>query len=89
MSDNTDVVKELKKMNAFLEAIDWKLWNLHKKYFEDMKKLDANTTEQTPTVVSIPGITTSTSTPTEEVAEKVEPVAPPTVPKYPSIEKWT
>lgn len=36
MADNTDVVRELKKMNEFLEKIDWKLWNLHKKYFDEV-----------------------------------------------------
>ena len=35
MNDNTEVVRELKKMNEFLEKIDWKLWNLHKKYIDE------------------------------------------------------
>ncbi len=33
MTDNNDVLKELKKMNEFLEKIDWKLWTLHEKVF--------------------------------------------------------
>jgi hypothetical protein len=32
MSYDAEIVKELKKMNEFLEKIDWKLWNLHEKY---------------------------------------------------------
>jgi hypothetical protein len=32
MADNTEMLRELKKMNEFLEKIDWKLWNLHEKY---------------------------------------------------------
>jgi hypothetical protein len=35
MADTNDLVRELKKMNEFLEKIDWKLWNLHKKFIED------------------------------------------------------
>lgn len=33
MSDNKEVLLELKKMNEFLEKIDWKLWTLHEKVF--------------------------------------------------------
>jgi len=33
MVDNKDVLVELKKMNEFLEKIDWKLWTLHEKVF--------------------------------------------------------
>ena len=34
MADNNkDVLIELKKMNEFLEKIDWKLWTLHEKVF--------------------------------------------------------
>ena len=32
-ADNAEVVRELKKMNDFLEKIDWKLWTLHEKVF--------------------------------------------------------
>ena len=35
MADNTEMLRELKKMNEFLEKIDWKLWNLHKKYIDE------------------------------------------------------
>ena len=33
MSDNGEILTELKKMNEFLEKIDWKLWTLHEKVF--------------------------------------------------------
>ena len=36
MTDNAELLKELKKMNEFLEKIDWKLWNLHKKYYDEV-----------------------------------------------------
>ena len=48
MSENTEVVRELKKMNEFLEKIDWKLWNLHKKYIDEGESV--TTTDKPATV---------------------------------------
>ena len=36
MSYDAEIVRELKKMNEFLEKMDWKLWNLHKKYVDEV-----------------------------------------------------
>ena len=33
MSDNKEMINELKKINELLEKIDWKLWTLHEKVF--------------------------------------------------------
>ena len=33
MSDNKELITELKKMNELLEKIDWKLWTFHTKFF--------------------------------------------------------
>lgn len=71
---NDQLLIELKKMNKFLEAIDWKLWNLHTKYANN----DFPATTQT--VDSAPAHTTQFPVETET------PVV--LVPKYPSIEEW-
>ncbi len=79
MSDtNIDVLKELRKMNKFLEAIDWKLWNLHQQVLiQPTEDVEANSDleelsnqEETETETESPANSTSTKP----------------VPKYPSIE---
>lgn len=73
----TEFLKELKKMNGFLEAIDWKLWNMHKKFVEGGVP------------VAAPASTTSNPA-LEQVAPVTDAaVTVPSIPKYPSIEKWT
>ena len=50
------ILKELKRMNNFLEAIDWKLWNFHNKFFTSTGDAVApETSEETEFVaVSVP-----------------------------------
>ena len=43
---NDEMLRELKKMNEFLEKIDWKLWNLHKKFYEDSKDVPTTATQK-------------------------------------------
>jgi hypothetical protein len=69
-----DIVKELKRMNGFLEAIDWKLWNMHKKLIEEDGGINTPTT--TTKAADVP------------VVKDEAPVVP-AIPKYPSIEKWS
>ena len=38
MAYDAEIVRELKKMNEFLEKMDWKLWNLHKKYVDEVNE---------------------------------------------------
>jgi hypothetical protein len=71
-----DIVKELKRMNGFLEAIDWKLWNMHKKLIEENGGINTPTTTKATKVEEAP-------------AEKDEAPVVPAIPKYPSIEKWS
>ena len=86
MKPETEIefLKELKKMNGFLEAIDWKLWNLHKKYAEGGNVVVAKEPEEVEIPVTITA-TTATTKPSS-VASSAD-VAVPTIPKYPSIEK--
>ena len=77
MKPETEVefLKELKKMNGFLEAIDWKLWNLHKKYAEGGAVAVSQDTVEVPAPVA--------------TAPSTSDIAVPSIPKYPSIEKWS
>lgn len=73
-----ELIKEVKRMNGFLEAIDWKLWEIY-------KKMSGNTS-------SSPGAPETAQAPAAAVPIEVEPVkvvAPVIpVPSYPNIEKW-
>lgn len=71
----TEFLKELKKMNGFLEAIDWKLWNMHRKFVEGGAVTASSSLEK---------VTEPTKTETV-----VTETAVPAIPKYPSIEKWS
>ena len=71
---NDQILIELKKMNKFLEAIDWKLWNLHTKYAGE----DSASTSQ--------AVRSDSVAATQPAAETETPVV--LVPKYPSIEEW-
>ena len=74
MSERDDeIVKELKRMNSFLEAIDWKLWNMHKKLIEENGGINAPSTTKVATGTEV----------------KDEAPVVPAIPKYPSIEKWS
>jgi hypothetical protein len=46
MSDNKEMIIELKKINELLEKIDWKLWTLHEKVFSGTEPT-ANGTKET------------------------------------------
>jgi hypothetical protein len=83
-----DLIKEVKKMNNFLEAIDWKLWEIYKKMGADehaknapaASLTDPESTAQVagPIAITVPVVT--------EPAPVVAPVI--LVPAYPNIEKW-
>jgi hypothetical protein len=78
------MLKSLKRIESFLEAIDWKLWNFHQKV------IGTGTTETDDL--------TSEDEETEQLAAVIEspkkaPAAEPkksaaVVPGYPTIEKW-
>ena len=70
----TEILKELKKLNGFMEAVDWKLWNIHRKYVEAVGDINTPRTNGVDATV-VP-------------AKDEEPVAP-SIPKYPSIQKWS
>ena len=67
MSDNDDVLKELKKMNEFLEKIDWKLWTLHEKVF-GVSSPEKDTTTET-VVKDVEPVTPTAKYPTIETWE--------------------
>jgi hypothetical protein len=74
MNDET-LILELKKMNKFLEAIDWKLWRMFQKLEGAQDEpAQAKSAEETKSVVE----TTPVETPQPVIS----------VPKYPSIEEW-
>lgn len=80
------ILVELKKMNEFLERIDWKLWNLHQKY-ADTKDSDTVAKAAAPheeyADVKPLATATKTLTPVKEEA----PAGLPVIPKYPTVEK--
>ena len=69
-----EILKELKKLNGFMEAVDWKLWNMHRKYVEVDGGINTPRTNGADVTV-VP-------------AKDEDPVAP-AIPKYPSIQKWS
>ena len=80
------MLKSLKRIESFLEAIDWKLWNFHQKVIGESATTEtANTsttneddeTEQLAAVISTPKKATA-----EETKKPVANVG------YPTIEKW-
>jgi hypothetical protein len=92
---------ELKKINSYLEKIDWKLWNLHEKYADPTRKaedytLPAFTPAVAQSVVKAQLTKETVQQNTESVKKtsmsfdmetvaEVEPAIP-AIPKYPSIE---
>lgn len=50
MAYDAEILQELKKMNSFLEKMDWKLWNLHKKYVEEDVTTSSTPVEKEQTV---------------------------------------
>lgn len=75
---NEEILKELKRMNGFLEAVDWKLWNMHQKYVEENGGTNAPKTTNT---------TEAASSTDAAINSLISEVTVPAIPKYPSIEK--
>lgn len=78
------MLKSLKRIESFLEAIDWKLWNFHQKVIGEGTTTEAETvnsedeeTEQLAAVIESPKKAVATET-----------KKPAAVPGYPTIEKW-
>lgn len=78
------MLKSLKRIESFLEAIDWKLWNFHQKVIGEDTATDKETvsnedeeTEQLAAVIESPKKAVATET-----------KKPAAVPGYPTIEKW-
>jgi hypothetical protein len=78
-----ELIKEVKRMNSFLEAIDWKLWEIYKKMSGTTASTPGATTEQ-PAPVTAPVVAAQPAA--EEPVQIATPVIP--VPSYPNIEKW-
>ena len=79
------MLKSLKRIENFLEAIDWKVWQFHQKILgegttseSDSSSSEDEETEQLAAVIE---------TPKKAVAPK-EAAKPVAVPGYPTIEKW-
>ena len=73
-----EILKELKRLNGFMEAVDWKLWNMHQKYVEENGGLN------TPKTTSSTAEASSTDA---AINNLISEVTVPAIPKYPSIEK--
>lgn len=78
------MLKSLKRIESFLEAIDWKLWNFHQKVIGEGTTTETETvsnedeeTEQLAAVIESPkkAVVTETKKPAAGVG-------------YPTIEKW-
>ena len=68
MADNTEMIRELKKMNDFLEKIDWKLWNLHEKYVGKIGD-EASTEKSEPAIKDVEPVVPTAKYPTIETWE--------------------
>lgn len=72
------MLKSLKRIESLMEAVDWKLWNLHQRVMGE------SATEETPSVEEEE---------TEQLAAIIEPKKPaePVEKKsgFPSVEKWS
>jgi len=84
MNDDTNeqILKTLKRIEQFLEAIDWKIWNFHEyllgsksSHAETVSATEDEETAELAAVIESP-----------KIAEKPAEVKKPT---YPSIEKWS
>jgi hypothetical protein len=77
-----ELIKEVKRMNGFLEAIDWKLWEIY-------KKMSGNTSASPGAPESAQAPPAAVPIETEVKSEPVQVVVPVIpVPSYPNIEKW-
>lgn len=76
------ILRELQKMNKFLEAIDWKLWNFYEHSFKNTNPDSSEdiTSELTSEPEEIPVQTVSETR--QQITKTVI-----SVPKYPSIEE--
>ena len=79
------MLKSLKRIESFLEAIDWKLWNFHQKVIGESPATENETptsedeeTEQLAAVIDTPKV--------KSTSDAKKPTAP--IPGYPTIEKW-
>ena len=78
------MLKSLKRIESFLEAIDWKVWQFHQKILgdgtssnEEIVSSEDEETEQLAAVIETPNKSVATET-----------KKPAAVPGYPTIEKW-
>ena len=75
------MLKSLKRIENFLEAIDWKLWNFHEKYNkQDVNEETISDIESDEEKELADLIKEETSQPKQEAKK--------TIPGYPSIAKW-
>jgi hypothetical protein len=79
------MLKSLKRIESFLEAIDWKLWNFHQKVIGEGTPAENETptsedeeTEQLAAVIDTPKARPASETKKSAAA----------IPGYPTIEKW-
>ncbi len=72
------MLKSIKRIEALMEAVDWKLWNFHQKVLgsnEEVAKPADDETEELAAVIEKPQV---------NKAEKAEKKA-----GFPSVEKWS
>ena len=78
------MLKSLKRIESFLEAIDWKLWNFHQKVIGESDTTDAgaqtNEDDETEQLAAV--IDTPKAKPAGETKKPSSSVG------YPTIEKW-
>jgi hypothetical protein len=76
------MLKSLQRIESFLEAIDWKVWNFHKLIIRTEDGVEPTApveqeefdTQELAAVIETPKVSQATK---------------PAAPKYPSIEKWS
>ena len=100
MSDiNEAILEGLKKINTYLEKLDWKMWNIHQKYLGAAAPTAEPTEAAKPVAKAetVPAATVAAAAEVPKFVPKVVTAATdledppvvviPEIPKYPSIEK--
>ena len=72
------MLKSIKRIEALMEAIDWKLWNFHQKVLGNTEEVASTTDTETEELAAV------IEKPQAKTAEKVEKKA-----GFPSVEKWS
>ncbi len=76
------MLKSLKRIESFLEAIDWKLWNFHQKVIGEGTTTESVSTNEDEETEQLAAVIDTPKRAVEETKKSAVNVG------YPTIEKW-